>query len=165
MTVPIVLTQRTTASRVATATMVGEAIGDHLRLLQAQRALEIESGDGHQVRPWFEGRLDFSPVLRFAGNRDVPLRGGALAWFVDRKAAAFVYGLRRHTVSLFVFRPDGLPWPATGWERAGSLDVYRADARGFTVILWRADGLGYALVSDADPREVLEIAARFGGRG
>jgi hypothetical protein len=43
--------------------------------------------------------------------------------------------------------------------------VYRADARGFTVILWRADGLGYALVSDADPREVLEIAARFGGRG
>src|SRR5206468_4014899 len=82
--------------RVATATMVNEAIADHLRIAQAQRPLEIESGDGHRVRPWFEGRLDFSPVLPFVGDREVPLRGGALAWFLDRRAAAFVYGLRLH---------------------------------------------------------------------
>ena len=143
--------------------MVSEAIGDHLRIVQAQRPLEIESGDGHRVRPWFEGRLDFSPALPFAGDRDVPLRGGALAWFLDRKAAAFVYNLRLHTVTLFVFRSDGLPWPTTGWERAGERDVYRDGARGFTVVMWRAHGLGYALVSDADPREVLDLAARFGG--
>jgi anti-sigma factor RsiW len=147
----------------AAAAMVSEAVGDHVRLLQAQQPLEIESGDGHRVRPWFQGRLDFSPVLPFAGDPDVPLRGGALAWFLDRKAAAFVYGLRLHTVTLLVFRPDGLPWPATGWQRAGDHDVYRADARGFTVVLWRAHGLGYALVSDADAREVLDLAARFGG--
>jgi len=160
---PVVVYQRVLAARAATATMVNEAIGDHLRLLQAQRPLEIESGDGHRVRPWFEGRLDFSPVLPFAGDGAVPLRGGALAWFLDRKAAAFVYGLRLHTVTLFVFRPDGLPWPTTGWQRAGARDVYRADARGFTVVMWRANGLGYALVSDAAPREVLDLAARFAG--
>jgi len=160
---PVVVYQRIAATRASAATMVSEAIGDHLRILQAQRPLEIESGDGHRVRPWFEGRLDFSPVLPFVGDGAVPLRGGALAWFLDRKAAAFVYGLRRHTVTLFVFRPDGLPWPTTGWQRAGARDVYRADARGFTVVMWRAHGLGYALVSDADPREVLDLAARFGG--
>jgi len=87
----------------------------------------------------------------------------ALAWFLDRKAAAFVYNLRLHTVTLFVFRAEGLPWPSTGWERAGERDVYRDGARGFTVVMWRAHGLGYALVSDADPREVLDLAARFGG--
>ncbi|HEV8474097.1 MAG TPA: hypothetical protein VGR82_15075 [Methylomirabilota bacterium] len=163
VTVPVVVYQRAAASRAATAALVGEAVGDHLRLLQAQRPLEIESGDGHRVRPWFEGRLDFSPVLPFAGDRDVPLRGGALAWFVDRKAAAFVYGLRLHTVSLFVFRADALPWPTTGWRRVGARDVFSAQTRGFTVVLWRANGLGYALVSDADPREVLEVAERFGG--
>jgi anti-sigma factor RsiW len=160
---PVVVYQRSVATRTASATMVGEAIGDHLRIVQAQRPLEIESGDGHRVRPWFEGRLEFSPVLPFAGDAAVPLRGGALAWFLDRKAAAFVYGLRLHTVTLFVFRPDGLPWPTTGWERAGGREVYRSGARGFTVVLWRAHGLGYALVSDADPREVLELASRFGG--
>jgi anti-sigma factor RsiW len=73
-----------------------------------------------------------------------------------------VYGLRLHTVTLFVFRPDGLPWP-NGGESAGGRDGYRASERGFTVVLWRAHGLGYALVSDADPREVMALAARFGG--
>jgi len=161
--VPVVVSQRQAGTRAAATTMVNEAIGDHLRIVQAQRPLEIESGDGHQVRPWFEGRLEFSPVLSFGGDRDVPLRGGALAWFLDRKAAAFVYGLRRHTVTLFVFRPEGLPWPTTGWERAGERDVYRSGARGFTVVMWRAHGLGYALVSDAEPREVVDLASRFGG--
>src|SRR5207247_83128 len=135
VTAPVVFYQRTAATRVATATMVNEAIADHLRIAQAQRPLEIESGDGHRVRPWFEGRLDFSPVLPFVGDREVPLRGGALAWFLDRRAAAFVYGLRLHTVTLFVFRPDGLPWPSTGWQRAGAHDVYRDSARGFATVL------------------------------
>jgi anti-sigma factor RsiW len=160
---PVVVSQRNAATRAAAATMVSEAIGDHLRIVQAQRPLEIESGDGHRVRPWFEGRLEFSPVLPFAGDADVPLRGGALAWFLDRKAAAFVYGLRLHTLTLFVFRPEGLPWPTTGWQRAGNHEVYRSTARGFTVVMWRAHGLGYVLVSDADPGEVQALATRFGG--
>jgi anti-sigma factor RsiW len=162
VTVPAVLYERGSAARAAlTAGMVNEAVADHLRIVQAQRPLEIESGGVHQVRPWFDGRLDFSPVVPFAGDAAVPLRGGALAYFHDRKAAAFVYGLRLHTVTLFVFRPDGLPWPTGTLERVGGHEVYRASSRGFTVLLWQANGLGYALVSDADPREVLEIAARF----
>ena len=162
VTVPVLVYQHTASTRAAaTAGMVGEALADHLRIVQAQRPLEIESAGVHQVRPWFEGRLDFSPVVPFAGDVTVPLRGGALAYFHDRRAAAFVYGLRQHTITLLVFRPDGLPWPSSGLTRAGRLDVYRARTRGFTVILWRADGLGYALVSDADPAELMEIAARF----
>jgi hypothetical protein len=30
-------------------------------------------------------------------------------------------------------------------------------------MLWRERGLGYALVSDADAREIEELAGRFGG--
>ena len=70
---PAVVYQRGVATRAAAATMVSEAIGDHLRIVQAQRPLEIESGDGHRVRPWFEGRLEFSPVLPFGGDGEVPL--------------------------------------------------------------------------------------------
>jgi anti-sigma factor RsiW len=160
---PVVVAQHRDAARAQATAMVREAVGDHMRIVQAQRPLEIESGDGHRVRPWFEGRLDFAPALPFAGDGDVPLRGGTLAWFLDRKAAAFVYGLRLHTVTLLVFRDEGLPWPSSGWQRVGSRDVHRASARGFTVVLWRANGLGYALVSDADARELLDLAARFGG--
>jgi anti-sigma factor RsiW len=162
ITVPALVYQQTVSTRAAaTASMVGEAVADHLRIVQAQRPLEIESGGVHQVRPWFEGRLDFSPVVPFAGDTTVPLRGGALAYFEDRRAAAFIYGLRQHTITLLVFRPEGLPWPNGGLTRIGTLDAYRIHTRGFTVILWRANGLGYALVSDADPFELTQIAARF----
>ena len=33
--------------------------------------------------------------------------------------------------------------------------------RGFNVVLWRAGKLGYALVSDLDPAELLELGARI----
>jgi anti-sigma factor RsiW len=100
-------------------------------------------------------------VVPFAGDTTVPLRGGALAYFQDRRAAAFVYGLRQHTVTLLVFRPEGLPWPSTRLTRVGRVEAYRAQTRGVTVMLWRAGGLGYALVGEVDPAELTEIAARF----
>jgi len=162
---PVLYRQAVVRHEAATAEMVGEAVGDHLRILQAQRPLEIESGGVHQVRPWFEGRLDFSPVVPFAGDETVPLRGGALAYFEDRRAAAFVYGLRQHTITLLVFRAERLPWPRTDLVRLGNVEAYRTQTRGFTVILWRANGLGYALVSDADPTELTQIAARFAPGG
>ncbi|SRR6266508_351819 len=135
--------------------MVAEAVNDHLRLLSSQRPLEIESGGLHQVKPWFEGRLDFAPVVAFEGDADFPLKGGAIGYFRDRKAAVLVYTRRLHPISLFVFRADGLPWPAN--DGAGST----ADERGFTVALWRRGGLGYALVSDVDRRELASLAARL----
>src|SRR5262245_38364334 len=135
--------------------MVAEAVNDHLRVLSSQRPLEIESGGLHQVKPWFEGRLDFAPVVAFEGDADFVLKGGAVGYFRDRKAAVFVYTRRLHPISLFVFRADGLPWPA----RDGA--AWTRDERGFTVVLWRRGGLGYALVSDVDRRELAALAARL----
>ena len=141
--------------------MVTEAVNDHVRLLQSERPLEIESGGIHQVIPWFSGRLDFAPTVRFPGDADFPLRGGAVGYFVDRKTAALVYGRRLHTVSVFVFRADGLPWPRAGLATLGHLEVHRTASRGFNVLLWRDGELGYALVSDVDPRDLSLLAAKL----
>ena len=145
------------------AVMVGEAVNDHVRMLQSQRPLEVESGGIHQVIPWFSGRLDFAPVVRFPGDADFPLRGGAVGYFVDRKAAALVFGRRLHSISLFVFKADGLPWPTRGLERAGRAEIYRTSARGFSVLLWRDGELGYALVSDVDARDLALLASKLAG--
>ena len=141
--------------------MVGEAVNDHVRLLQSQRPLEVESGGIHQVIPWFSGKLDFAPGIRFAGDEDFPLRGGAVGYFVDRKAAAIVYGRRLHNISLFVFKADGLPWPTGKLEPAGRAEVYRVEARGFNVLLWREGELGYALVSDVNASDLLLLASKL----
>ena len=49
------------------ASMVTEAVTNHLRLLSSQHPLDIESGNMHQVKPWYEGRLDFAPVVGHLG--------------------------------------------------------------------------------------------------
>ena len=143
--------------------MVGEAVNDYLRLLSSQQPLEIASGGIHQVKPWFEGKLDFAPVVPFEGDQDFPLKGGSVGYFLDRKAAVFVYGRRLHTVALFVFRADGLPWPTRGLEPMGNAQVSASVSRGFNVLLWRSGELGYALVSDVDARELRELGAQLAG--
>jgi anti-sigma factor RsiW len=140
--------------------MVAEAVNDHLRVLYSEHPLEVESGGIHQVKPWFEGRLDFAPVVPFAGDDDFPLQGGAVAYFLDRKAATFVFKRRLHVISLFVFRAEGLPWPAAGDTRATP-----QTSRGFHVLLWRKSDLGYALVSDVDERELETLATKVAGGG
>jgi anti-sigma factor RsiW len=72
--------------------MVTEAVNDHVRLLQSQRPLEVESGGIHQAIPWFSGKLDFAPGIRFPGDAEFPLQGGAVGYFLDRKAATLVFG-------------------------------------------------------------------------
>jgi anti-sigma factor RsiW len=144
-----------------TGGMVREAVNDYLRLLSSQQPVEIASGGIHQVKPWFEGRLDFAPVVSFEGDQDFPLKGGSVGYFLDRKAAVFVYGRRLHTIALFVFRADGLPWPTQGLQAMGTARASVTVDRGFNVLLWRAGDLGYALVSDLDAGELRELGARF----
>ena len=143
--------------------MFTEAVNDHLRVLYSEHPVEIESGGIHQVKPWFAGRLDFAPAVVFAGDADFPLKGGSVAYFMDRKAAAFVFGRRLHTITLFVFRADGLPWPALGSEALGSNLAYAHTSRGFHALMWRNGDLGYSLVSDVAATDLRDLAVRVAG--
>jgi anti-sigma factor RsiW len=136
--------------------MVTEAVNDHVRLLQSQRPLEVESGGIHQVIPWFSGKLDFAPGIRFPGDAEFPLQGGAVGYFLDRKAATLVFGGPQNPISLFVFKADGLPWRSG--ERAR---LSRASSRGFNVLLWRDGELGYALVSSEGERTLRRLAEKL----
>jgi anti-sigma factor RsiW len=145
--------------------MVAEAVNDHLRILYGSHPIEIESGGVHQVKPWFEGRVDFAPVVAFGGDDDFPLQGGAVAYFIDRKAAAYVYKRRLHAITLFVYRADGLPWslPPGSSVTLGHAQAREVTTRGFHVLLWRDGDLGYALVSDLDPRELETLGGKIAG--
>ena len=51
-------------------------------------------------------------------------------------------------------RTGGWVWPTRGGERAPPV-------RGFNVVLWRGDDLGYALVSDLNASELRMLAERL----
>lgn len=159
--VGLVLYDRIAARPAPVTAMVAEAVNDHLRGLDGRRPVEITSGEIHQVKPWFAGRLDFAPRVTFAGDDEFPLRGAAVEYFLDRKAAVFLYGRRLHTISVLVFRADDLPWPTKALTPLGSTLGYATSARGFNVILWRQGELGYAAVSDLDATELRELALRL----
>jgi anti-sigma factor RsiW len=150
-------------SRAGNEALVAEAVNDHLRILYGAHPVEVESGGIHQVKPWFEGRVDFAPVVPFGGDDDFPLQGGAVAYFVDRKAAAFVFKRRLHVITLLVFPAEGLAWPAAPAHPIGTSRGTSSTSRGFHVLVWRKGDLGYALVSDVDPRDLDALAAKVEG--
>jgi anti-sigma factor RsiW len=148
-------------ARSAGDVLATEALNDHLRLLYSDHPLEVASSDRHVVKPWFTGRVDFAPDFAFNGDDDFPLQGGAVAYFVDRKAAAFLFKRRLHWMSVLVFRADGLPWPALAPEGVDDARGTMLTSRGFHVLLWRKGDLGYAVVSDVDENDVRALAGRI----
>jgi anti-sigma factor RsiW len=141
-TTTVVVEDHANARRVA-----GEAVNDHLRVLGGAPLAQM-TGGLHEVKPWFGGKLDFAPVVSFAGNAEFPLQGGAVEPFLDRRAAVFVYKRRLHTASLFVVPADGLTFPAT---------VRAQTIHGFSLVLWQSGEQGYALVSDLSLPELLDL--------
>lgn len=146
----------------AAPSVVREAVNDHLRVIYAARPVEIENSGMHHVAPWFAGRLDFAPDVAFSGDADFSLVGGAIGYFVDRKAAMLMFKRRLHTITCFVFRAKDLPWPRAP-ERAldGGPRAHVARLDGFRVVLWRDEDLGHALVSDASEADLLDLATKL----
>jgi anti-sigma factor RsiW len=149
------------AETAAAHDVVREAVNDHLRVLYAANPIEVESGGIHRVKPWFTGRIDFAPDVTFSGDDEFPLIGGAVGYMLDRKAATFVFKRRLHTITMLVFRADGLEWPDGATQSVGPHRVQLREHDGFHVVLWKSAGLGHALISDVSSSELLQLCAKL----
>ncbi len=122
-------------------------VAAHVRALSAGPLTEVASSDQHTVKPWFAGRIDFSPKVNDLAADGFPLKGGRLDRVGRRPAAALVYGRARHVVDLFVWVE---PAPATG--------ITTTIVRGINVVRWTEGGLAYAAVSDVNETELIAFA-------
>lgn len=128
------------------ADATSDVLSAHLRGLLPGRLLDVESSDRHQVKPWFAGRLDFSPPVPDLAAQGFPLLGGRVDFVDGKRAAVLVYGRRLHRIDVFVL-------PATDAPAV-------ADARmGYNFLSWREGALAFVAVSDVNTADLRQLAA------
>ncbi len=132
-------------------TLTADAVvGSHVRSLMAQHLVDVESTDRHTVKPWFAGRVEFSPIVVDLASDGFPLTGGRLDYVQDHPAAALVYHRREHAINVFV-------WPESG-ERPRS---DRDDSRGYHLVTWTHGGMTYWVISDLARPELDDFASKL----
>ena len=125
-----------------------ELISSHVRSLQPGHLTDVQTTNQHVVKPWFNGRIDFSPPVPELADQGFPLQGGRLDSIDGKTVAAIVYHRRLHTVNLFV-------WPA---KNASDRSFVKD---GFAVTEWSRGGLRFAAVSDIPPDDLRQFETLF----
>ena len=126
-----------------------EVASAHVRSLMAENHLsDVVSTDQHTVKPWFQGKLDFAPVVTDFAASGFPLTGGRLDYIDGRPVAALVYRHRLHVVNLF-------EWPAAN---PGATAPELVTRHGYSLVRWKRGGLEYWLASDAAGVDLLKFA-------
>jgi anti-sigma factor RsiW len=126
-----------------------DVLSSHVRSLIGTHLLDVPSSDQHTVKPWFNGKLDFSPEVKDFSTQGFPLIGGRIEYLVDRPVAALVYRRRQHIVNLFT------------WPSLSSANNAELTWRGYNVIHWNNKSMTYWAVSDLGISELQEFTSFY----
>jgi anti-sigma factor RsiW len=118
-------------------------LSSHVRSLIGNHLLDVTSSDQHTVKPWFNGKLDFSPEVKDFASQGFPLTGGRIEYLSDRPVAALIYLRRQHVINVFT-------WPSTSSDSRES----HFARNGYNVVQWSNASMTYWAVSDIPSAEV-----------
>jgi len=126
---------------------VQEIISAHVRSLMVNHLFDVASADPHTVKPWFNGKLNFSPLVIDPATEGFPLIGGRLDYVGDNAAAALVYQRRKHYINLFIS-------PAS--QTAATKDVLLT-RHGYNLLRWWQGGMEYWAISDVNMNDLQQF--------
>jgi len=135
----------------ADQSLAHEVVSGHIRSLMGSHALDVVSTDQHTVKPWFNGKLDFSPPVKDLVSQEFPLIGGRLDYISGRNVAALVFQRHKHVINLFI-------WPAK--ERA-SKPASITPIQGYNLIHWSDAQMTFWAVSDLNESELMQFVQDF----
>jgi anti-sigma factor RsiW len=133
--------------------LASAVLAGHIRSLQPNHLIDVPSSDRHTVKPWFQGRLDFSPPVPDLSELGWMLVGGRLDYVDGRPVAVIVYQRRMHNINVFL------------WPNQGPADdaIRQQEAQGYQILHWNGAAMTYWVVSDLNNAELLEFARALRG--
>jgi len=141
--------------RPSAESLLAQQIRDsHVRSLMAAHLFDVASSDQHTVKPWFAGKLSFSPAVSDLEQEGFPLAGGRLDYLDNHPAAALVFKRREHVINLFI-------WPNDS-TRPGPPRLLREN--GYQLVHWSDSAMNYWTISDLNARELQEFARQVATR-
>jgi len=120
-----------------------DLVSSHVRSLQG-RTTDIDNDDRHTVKPWFNGKLDFSPPVPDLADSGFTLKGGRLDYVDGRPVAVAVYARRQHIINLYI-------WPSSNQPTTSEAVNTQ---QGYNMIHWINSGMTFWAVSDLNVAEL-----------
>jgi len=148
------LTYSTVTREIATRSASDEVLASHVRSLMPGHLTDVASTNQHNVKPWFNGRVNLSPVVPALDSSGFTLVGGRLDYLSGRPVAAVVYGIRQHLINVY-------SWPDAGGDESPSSET----KQGYHLVHWRSGGVGYWVISDLNTRELSRFVSLFRANG
>ena len=132
--------------------MVSQVVAGHVRSLEVDHLVDVVSSEHHVVKPWFAGKLDFSPPVPELASAGFPLVGGRVDYLGGRQVGALVYQRGPHFINLLI-------WPDAGPARCGRDPV--VVQQGFNLVHGHAAGMELWAVSDLNRQELEGFVSRW----
>lgn len=119
----------------------------YIRSMMAENhGMDVISAESHTVKPWFNGRVSFSPKVVDFADKGFALAGGRVDYLDGQRAAVLVYRRNQHMIDVFIY-PN---------ENNSGLSVRQE--RGYNIASWSKDGMQYWVVSDLNQAEMQQLA-------
>ena len=121
-----------------TNTLQSEIFNAHINSLAGNNLIAVKSNDQHTVKPWFAGKVEFSPYVPDLKDSGFILLGGRVDYLKSKKVAVLIYLRNKHKINVFIS-------PNIAENTAHSRQW---QSKGYNVVDWHDEVFSYSAISD-----------------